>query len=60
MIDLHLVVQRQRVIALAPVVADARLAIDDQRVDAELVSRAAIERPACPPPTTSTVGSRSA
>jgi hypothetical protein len=36
MIDLHLVVQRQRVIALAPVVADARLAIDDQRVDLQL------------------------
>ena len=35
-IDLHLVVQRQRVIALAPVVADARLAIDDQRVDLQL------------------------
>ena len=36
MIDLHLVVQRERVIARAPVVADARVAIDDQRVDAEL------------------------
>ena len=30
---MHLVVQRQRVVAPAPVVADARPAIDDQRVD---------------------------
>ena len=29
---MHLVVQRQRVIAGAPIVADARLAVDDQRV----------------------------
>ena len=35
-IDLHLVVQGQRVIAVAPVVADARLAIDDQGVDLQL------------------------
>ena len=34
---MHLVVQRQRVIALAPVVADARLAVDDQRVDLQLL-----------------------
>ena len=32
-IDLHLVVQRQGMIALAPVVADALLAVDDQRID---------------------------
>ena len=32
---MHLVVQRERMIALAPVVADARLAIDDERVDVE-------------------------
>ena len=36
-IDLHLVVQRQRVVALAPVVADPRLAVDDQRVDLQLL-----------------------
>ncbi len=36
-VDLHLVVQRQRVIAFAPVVADARLAVDDQRVDPQLL-----------------------
>ena len=36
-IDLHLIVQRQRVIALAPVVADARLAVDDQRIDLQLL-----------------------
>jgi hypothetical protein len=35
-IHVHLVVQRQRVVALAPAVADARPAIDDQRVDLEL------------------------
>src|SRR5262252_96183 len=32
-VDVHLVVQDQRVITVAPVVADALLAIDDQRVD---------------------------
>ncbi len=37
MIDLDLVVQGQRVIALAPIVADPRLAVDDQRVDLELL-----------------------
>ncbi len=37
MIDLHLVVQGQRVIPLAPIVADPRLAIDDQRVDVQLL-----------------------
>ena len=36
MIDLHLVVQHQRVIAVAPVVADALFAIDDQRIDLQL------------------------
>ena len=35
MIDVHLVVERQGVVAPAPVVADARPAIDDERVDAE-------------------------
>ncbi len=35
-IHVHLVVQRERVVALAPVVADACLAIDDQRVDLQL------------------------
>ena len=37
MINVNFVVQRQRVIALAPIVADARVAIDDQRVDADLL-----------------------
>ena len=32
---MHFVVQGERVVALAPVVADALVAIDDQRVDAE-------------------------
>ena len=35
-IDVHLIVQGERMITLAPVVPDARLAIDDQRIDAEL------------------------
>ena len=39
-VDLHLIVQRQRMIALAPVVADARLAVDDQRIDLQLLSAA--------------------
>ena len=34
-IDLHLIVQRECVIAQAPVVADARASVDDQRIDAE-------------------------
>ncbi len=36
-VDLHLIVQGQRVIALAPVVADALFAIDDQRIDIQLL-----------------------
>jgi hypothetical protein len=32
----HLVVQDQRVIPLAPVVADARFTVHDQRIDAQL------------------------
>ena len=36
-IDVHFVVQRQRMVALAPVVADALMPVDDQRVDAELM-----------------------
>ena len=36
MIDMHLIVQRQGMIALAPVVADAGVPVDDQRVDAKL------------------------
>ena len=39
-IDLHLIVQRQRVIAFAPIVADPRLAIDDQRIDLQLLAAA--------------------
>jgi hypothetical protein len=34
-IDVYFVVQRQRVVAFAPVVADAFVAVDDQRIDAE-------------------------
>ena len=37
MVDVHFVVQRQRVIALAPIVADALVPVDDQRIDAELL-----------------------
>jgi hypothetical protein len=36
-IDEALIMQRQRMVALAPVVADARMAVDDERVDAELL-----------------------
>src|SRR4051812_20866116 len=36
MIDVHLVVQRERVVSAPPVIADARPTIDDQRIDAEL------------------------
>ena len=35
-IDLHLVVQGQRVIAIAPVVADALFTVHDQRIDLQL------------------------
>ena len=35
-IDVHLIMQNEGVIALAPVVADPRFAIDDQRIDAQL------------------------
>ena len=35
-IDMHLIMQNEGVIALAPVVADPRFAIDDQCVDAQL------------------------
>ena len=36
MIDLHLVMQRQCMVALTPVVADARQAVDNERLDAKL------------------------
>jgi hypothetical protein len=36
-VDVHFIVQRQRMIARAPVVADAFVPIDDQRVDAKLM-----------------------
>src|SRR6185436_3989527 len=48
MVDVHLVVQRQRVIALAPVVAGARPAVDDQGVDLAL-AEARRNRKACLP-----------
>ena len=35
-VDLHLVVQRECVVSAAPVVADARFAVDDQRVDIQM------------------------
>jgi len=36
-VDVHLVVQGQRVIAVAPVVADALPAVHDQRIDVQLI-----------------------
>ena len=45
-IDLHLIMQRQRVVALAPVVADTGFAIDDQRIDPELLQSCG-DRKAC-------------
>ncbi len=45
MVDVHLVVQDERVIAIAPVVADARLAIDDQRIDAQLLEARGDRKP---------------
>ena len=33
-IDVHLIMQNEGVIALPPVFADPRIAIDDQRIDA--------------------------
>ena len=36
MVDVDLVVQRQRMVANAPVVADPRKAIDNERIDIEL------------------------
>ena len=45
-VDVHLVVQRERVVAPAPVVADARPAVDDQRVDLELAEARRRREPA--------------
>ena len=36
MIDMHFVVQGQRMVAFAPIVADPFVSVDDQRVDVEL------------------------
>ena len=36
MIDMHFVVQGQRMVAFAPIVADPFVPVDDQRVDVEL------------------------
>ena len=44
-VDVHFVVQCQRVIARAPVVADTRMAVDDQRVDAELMQARGNRKP---------------
>ena len=51
MIDVHLIMQNQRVIALAPVVADPLFAIDDQRVDTELREASGGRKPGASRPT---------
>ena len=48
MVHVHLVVQRERVVALAPVVADARPAIDDQRIDLQLCKARGDREPGLP------------
>ncbi len=45
---MHLVVQGQRVVALAPVVTDARLAIHDQRIDLQLGQARSDRKPCLP------------
>ena len=49
MVDVHLVVQDQRVIALAPVVADARFTIHDQRIDPQLREASGDRKPGLSP-----------
>jgi hypothetical protein len=49
MVDVHLVVQDQRVIAVAPVVADARCTVDDQGIDAQLRQAGGDRKPGLPP-----------
>ena len=45
---MHLVVQGQRVIALAPVVADALRAVHDQRIDVQLIQARGDRKPGLP------------
>ncbi len=59
MIDLHLVVQGQGVIPQTPVVTDTLVPVDDQRVDTQRAEACRDRKSGLPPPTTSTVGSRS-
>ena len=50
MVDVRLVVQDQRVIALAPVVADARFTVHDERVDIQLRKAGGDRKPGLPAP----------
>ena len=50
MIDVGLIVQDQRVIAVAPIVADALLAIDDECVDLHLAEPRGNGQPGLPAP----------
>ena len=45
MVDLNLIMQRQRVVALAPVVADAGRAVHDQGVDLQLAEAGGDAKP---------------
>ena len=47
-VDLHLVVQGQRVIAVAPVVTDALSAVHDQRIDLQLPQACGDRKPGLP------------
>ena len=47
-VDLHLVMQRQRMVALAPIVADALFAVDDQRIDVQLLQPRGDREPGLP------------
>src|SRR3954464_6154164 len=58
-VDLHLIVQGQRVIALAPVVTDARLAIDNEGIDLQLLETRGDANTGLPSAYDRTAGSRS-
>ena len=49
MIDLHLVVQGQRVVAVAPVVSNALFTVHDQRIDVQLSQACCDRKPGLPP-----------
>jgi hypothetical protein len=49
MVDMHLVVQSQRVIAVAPVVTDALFTVHDQRIDPQLTQARGDRKPRLPP-----------